>query len=275
MSKHKRYTSKKRGKAMSQRIKKLEEEMEPLLKTFEQRFVDNDPSLQGDQAVSTGGLMLQFGKMAPTTNANDYVYPPGSAQDFIPQNLRIGDKITVKSYKIRGQVKCALGTAAGDSNNQVRLMAVLFPDWGSITGLATAAFLLQTVLQSTTAGSASTPASSAIYSPYKARVDQNPQGNQIGMTKYRVLYDRKFNLVNTISAFTGGTGSGGSSSKESWRHDFEINLKFKKGLVCQYDGGTAVLDPAINNIVLLAVSDSSVATHPTISFVSRMKYIDA
>ena len=260
------------SKGMSKRIKKLEDDVTPLLKTFEQRFVDNAPALTGDVSVDSGGLFYSMGKLAPTTQDNSFQYGGGAVQPQLPQNLRVGDKITVKSYRLRGQIKCALGTAIGDSNNQVRLMAVLIPDWGSISAAATAATLLKNVLQ---AYGGSYSVAAPMYSPYKNRTDQDPTGNQSVMIKYRVLYDRKFNLVNTISAFTGGNGSGGAAAKECWRHDFDINLKFKKGLVCHYQQTGNLIDPDLNNIVILAVSDSVVAAHPTIQIVSRMKYIDA
>lgn len=277
MTKKYRRTSK-RSKGMHNRVSKLETQLTPLLKTFEQRFVDGNPTLQADVAVPIGGLMYEFGKLAPTTEDNSWIAPGGAAQDQLPQNVRIGSKITIKSFHLRGAIKCGLGNLAGDADNQVRLLAVLFPDYGSVAAGATPGLMLQRVLQNYDGGAVGSTfaPSSAIYSFYKARVDQNTvlSGNAVDMIKYKVLYDKKFNLVNSITAFTAGTGSGGSNSKESWRHDFDINLRFPKGLVCEYNKQTDV-NPAINHIMILAVSDSAIANHPTISVVSRMRYIDA
>lgn len=276
-SRFKRSKRRKSSNGMRKRVAKLEAQLEPIVKTFEQRIVDNPvASVAQDVAVGNGGFFMDMGKYAPTTNENSYLSAPGVTQNYLPHNLRIGDKITVKSLKVRGSVKCALGTVAGDSNNQLRLMAVLIPDYASIAAGTTAGTLLQQVLQNY---GINFSAQAPIYSPYKAYQDPISTGNTKSMIKYKVLWDRKFNLVNTISNFTGGNGSGGSNSKESWRHDFTMDLKFKKGLVCQYDDGLSAgnsnLNPAINNIILLAVSDSTIASHPTVSFTTRMKYIDA
>lgn len=275
--------SKKKGSDLTKRVKKLEDEMEPILKTFEQRIVDMPISIAGvnlansDVAVGNGGYFLEFGKYCPTTSQSEYTSGAGpTVQQALPQNIRIGDKITLRSMKVKGSVKAALSSAIGDADNQIRLMAVLIPDWSSISAGATAGTILQSVLQNY--GSSYTD-QAPMYSPYKAYQDLVSGGNTWPLIKYKVLYDRKFNLVNTISAFAGGTGSGGSNSKESWRHDFEINLKFPKGLVLQYDqnvgAGNTNASPALNNIVIVAVSDSSLATHPTINFNTRCRYYDA
>lgn len=283
MAKGKRHNKKSKKKSgMTNRIKKLENQIEPILKTFENRFVDNLPASMGPVDVSTGGLMYTMGKLAPTTAANNYQFPPGAAQAVLPQNLRVGDKITVKSYRIRGQITCALGTLAGDANNKVRLMAVRFPDLDFNSPAVNTAIALKKVLQFCAAGSTAAgayPASAPFYSPLKSRVDQDPNGNQVDLSKYNILYDKTFNLTNSQSVFTGGVGSGGLNNKESWRHDYDINLKFPKGLIVQYSNtvgtGTNIVEPQLNNIVILAISDSSIQNHPTMTVHSRMKYIDA
>jgi len=282
MAKKFRRKKKHRGNKISNRISKLENQMIPIIKSFENRFVDNDPNTMNPVDISNGGLMYTMGKLVPTTPENQYTFPPGASQTVLPQNLRIGDKITVKSYRIRGQITCALGVLAGDANNRVRLMAVHFPDLDLNNPGNNTAIVLQKVLQFCSAGSTVSgayPNSAPFFSPYKNRIDQDPLGNQVDLSKYKVLYDKTFRLTNTQSVFTGGVGSGGLNSKECWRHDFDINLKFPKGHVVTYSNEKSAVsnlfEPQMNNIVILAVSDSAIQSHPTMTVHARLKYMDA
>lgn len=258
------------SRAMSKRITKMEKQLTPLLKTFEQRFVDISPQNSQAQSVTIGGWYYGMGKYAPTIDAGSSSTPGGGTSIALPDNVRIGNKITVKSVRFRGNLEVAQSNPVipTETDNQIRLLAVLFPDWDSTNTLTSAQILKQVIQQydGGATGSALSPYAT-MYSPYKARVDLT---NNQPMVKYKVLYDKKFDLFNNRQA----TNANGAYSKQNWRLDYNIHLKFKKGLVVQYDKPLST-EPSINNIVLMAVSDSSAPPHPAIRVVSRMKYMDA
>lgn len=258
-----------KSSAMKKRIAAMEKKLTPLLKTFEQRFVDISPQLSQAQSVTTGGWYYGMGKYAPTVDAGSTAVGTGTSI-ALPDNLRIGNKITVKSIHFRGNLEVAqsIPVIPTETDNQIRLLAVLFPDWDSSNTLTSAQILKQVIQQydASATGSALSPYT-AMYSPYKARVDTT---NNQPMVKYKVLYDKKFDLFNNRQA----TNANGAYSKQNWRLDYNIKLKFPKGLVVQYDKPLSV-EPSINNVVLMAVSDSSAPPHPGIRVVSRMKYMDA
>ena len=80
------------------------------------------------------------------------------------------------------------------------------------------------------------------------------------------LYDKTFRLTNPQSPLASGA--------EAWRRSFKIEKLWKEGLVMQYSKPLAN-EPSINQVVLIALSDSTVAPHPDITLVSRCKYMDA
>ena len=257
-----------RTQAMSKRLSKMEKQLTPLLKTFEQRFVDISPANSQAQSVDIGGWYYGMGTYAPTIDAT--VSSGAAGNVALPDNLRIGNKITVKSIHFRGNLEVAqsLPVIPTETDNQIRLLAVLFPDYDSSNTL-TPAQIVKQVLQQYDGGATGSPLApyTTMYSPYKARIDNI---NAQPMVKYKVLYDKKFDLFNNRQA----TNANGAYSKQNWRLDFNIKLKFKKGLVCTYDKPLST-EPSINNIVLMAVSDSAAPPHPAIRVVSRMKYMDA
>ncbi len=253
---------------MSKRISKMEKQLTPLLKTFEQRFVDISPANSQAQSVDIGGWYYGMGTYAPTTDAGSTTGTGASIA--LPDNVRIGNKITVKSIHFRGNLEVAqsLPVIPTETDNQIRLLAVLFPDYDS-TNTLTPAQIVKQVLQQYDGGATGSPLApyTTMYSPYKARIDNI---NNQAMVKYKVLYDKKFDLFNNRQA----TNANGAYSKQNWRLDFNIKLKFKKGLVVTYDKPLST-EPSINNVVLMAVSDSAAPPHPAIRVVSRMKYMDA
>jgi len=258
----------KRTSGMKKRIRTIEKKLTPLLKTFEQRFVDITPALSQAQSVDVGGWYYGMGRYAPTIDASTTGGAAGPSA--LPDNLRIGNKITVKSIHFRGNLEVAqsIPVIPTETDNQIRLLAVLFPDYDS-TNTLTPAQIVKQVLQQYDGGATGSPLAPYVpmYSPYKARIDQT---NSQPMVKYKVLYDKKFDLFNNRQA----TNANGAYSKQNWRLDYNIKLKFPKGLVVTYDKPLDV-EPSINNIVLMAVSDSAAPPHPGIRVVSRMKYMDA
>jgi len=230
------------------------------LKTFEQRQFDYV------SALTTGypGYALSHVTSAAWTMSSlcSTIQDAGSTP-FSAGTVRLGDKITLKSISIRGEVQCMFGsTALADTNNRVRLILVRFPEYVSGT---TAATLTSQVLQqyATTTPTPFPSNLSSIYSSYKNTIDQN---NSAPMVKYEILHDQTILLSNITSTACNGYSP--------WAKKFSITHRFKKGLVVQYGKPLSTM-PELNNVCLIALSDSSVAPHPSINFVSRFKYMDA
>lgn len=259
--KHHKNQKKKKSSAMSKRVSSLENKLTPLLKTFEQRFGDY---VSNAQSVPLSGYVADLGNICPTLQSG------GTA--ITNANIRLGDKITLKSIRIKGEITVGFGVA-GDTDNRMRILLVHFPDY--VQGQTNTQYI-QRVLQMYDGGATGStlPAYSAQYSPYKNVITLQ---NNVPMDKYRVLYDKQFNLFNNLQAQAPAStpsGCSGASAKENWRHNFDIKVNFPKGLVCQYAKPLSDI-PDINNIMLMAVSDSSLPNHPVIRYCSRVKYMDA
>lgn len=248
---------KKRSSGMSRRISKLEKQLIPIKKTFEQRQYDYT------SAVSTGssGFALShvtsaawsMSSLCPTLQSNN-----GTAGAISLGTIRLGDKITLKSLQIRGEVR---GTIGSEADSRVRILLVQFKEYDAGTS---AAVLTSQVLQQYPTVTGAFPSNlSTIYSSYKNVIDQY---NTADLVKYKVLYDKVCNMQDP--------GVAASNNQNCFRYKFNINHRFKDGLVCQY-GKNLSDEPELNNIVLIMISDSSVAPHPQTNFVSRFKYMDA
>lgn len=249
--------STKKSSVMNKRIKKLEDQIIPVLKTFEQRQFDYV------SAVTTGynGYALSHATSAAwTMSALCSTIQDAGTTPFSAGTVRLGDKITLKSISIRGEVQ-SLFTGQGDTNNRVRLILVRFPEY--IAGTTAATLTSQVLQQYATTTPTPFPSNlSSIYSSYKNTIDQN---NSAPMVKYEILHDQVILLTNIANAPNGYS---------PWGKKFSITHRFKKGLVVQYGKPLSTM-PELNNVVLIALSDSSVAPHPSINFVSRFKYMDA
>lgn len=249
----------KRSTGMKKRIAKLEKQIEPVLKTFEQRQHD----YVAPSTATYTGLALSF--VSPQVFRASDLYPtlqdgtPASAQNG---TIRLGDKITLKSMRFQGEVRAAVSAAtAAEKTNIIRMMLVHFKD--SIVSL-TNAEIVSAVLQqysTTTGGPISSVA--AMYSSYKNVIDTN---NSLPIQKYQVLHDKTYRLTNPLKA--------GASGAESWRRGFDFSHFWKRGLVQQYSKPLSD-QPDINQCVLIVLSDSSIQPHPDITLVSRAKYMDA
>lgn len=269
----KKFTSKKKGKAMRDRIKKLEDQMEPIVKTFEQRQHDYA------SAITAGleGYALSYATSAAWTlnslcsTSEMQNFPPTWVPGLGQNSQRIGDKITLRSLSIKGEVRASFNNATGaEIDNRVRLLLVRFSEYETASP-PSAAQVTSDILQlySTSTVSPYPSNLTSIYSPLKNQVTAD---NSRPIVKYQVLEDRVYHLTNPIGTNT--VGQAATNGKQPYCHKFHIKKFFKKGLVVQYDK-TASSMPCINNIVLVALSDSSVAPHPQINFVSRFKYMDA
>lgn len=248
--------SNKRSKNMSKRISKLEEQIEPVLKTFEQRQHD----YVGLAAPTYLGVPLPYGTPQVWTGSDLYpTLQDGSTTSFQNGTVRLGDKITLKSIHLKGEVRAtdsSLPTA--EKTNVIRLICVQFPD--SVVG-NTGAEICSKVLQQYPSVTPSVYTSvDSMYSSYKNVIDLQ---NNLPMQKYKVLHDKTYLLTNP-----------NFSLDQRYREKFDIKLKFKKGLVMQYDkfGSDA---PSLNQIVFIAISDSTIAPHPDMTLISRVKYMDA
>ena len=240
-----------RSSAMSKRIAALENKVEPMVKTFEQRQTDYNTPAGGVACSYLTSQYFRMSDLCPTVQSD-------ASSEIEEGVIRLGDKITLRSISIKGELNTALGTAA-ENDSRIRLLLVRFPEWdGQNAAIATSQVLQH---YTTTLGAGPDPIC-VQYSPYKNVITSV---NSADLVKYQVLYDKQFNMQ--AQAF-------GGNSQNAWRYKFNIQKRFKKGLVCQYSKALSD-EPELNNIVLIALSDSSVTPHPLIRFTSRFKYMDA
>lgn len=250
-----------RSKGMQKRVAKLEEQIVPIIKTFEQRQYDfraaAAPTYDGTPLTYSAPVVFRSSDLFPTQQSS--LTPSGANLS----QVRLGDKITLKSMRMKGEVRaCFSGVATAESSNIVRLILVQFPQ-GIVN--YTNAEVCSIVLQDypTQTGG---PINSvmALHSHYKNVISVN---NSQPMRKYKVLADKTFRLSNPAK-------NGSYNGNERWRQSFKIDKFWKEGLVCQYDKPLSEA-PTLNSIALICLSDSTVAPHPDITLASRTKYMDA
>ena len=127
--------------------------------------------------------------------------------------------------------------AGADSFNYLRVILIQY-----LEDDAVAAPTLIDVLQNTTPN--------GFLQPYRRSA-----GNRV-----RLLYDKTHNMIS---------GTNNYHQVRFVRMPLQKKLKIKQLI---YNAGTSTA--ATGNIYLLAISDSQVSTHPTISYVSKMSYRD-
>lgn len=273
MAKGSKSFKKKKSSDMKKRVKKLEEQMLPVLKTFEQRQHDYVSAV----SVGQSGYALSYATSAAWTlnslcsTAEMQTFSP----NYVPGALggksqRIGNKITLRSLSIKGEVRASFNNATGaEIDNRVRLILVRYSEYDTASP-PSAAQITSDILQlySTSMTSPYSSNLTSIYSPLKNLVTAD---NARPMVKYEILEDRVYHLTNPIGTNT--VGQAATNAKQPYCHKFHIKKFWKKGLVVEYDKPANSM-PCINNIALIALSDSSVAPHPQINFVSRAKYMD-
>lgn len=256
----KRY-KKKSGK-VNKRLQKLEKAIIPLEKTFEQRFYDfiapAAPTYDGTPLQYTTPTVWRGSDMYPTQQSGGNIAPSGS---YEYGTVRLGDKITMKHLKLQGEVRAAVSsTAAAESSNLVRLILVQFKD--SVQALTNAEICSAVLQQYPTSTGTAINSVMACHSQYKNAITAT---NSLPIVKYKVLKDKLIRLYNPKVA------NGGA---ERWRQGFNIDVHFKEGLVMQY-GKNLATQPDINQLVMICLSDSTVAPHPDMTLISRAKYMDA
>lgn len=255
----KRFKRKKRSNGMSNRIKKLEEKIEPMIKTFEQRQYDYvapaAPTYIGTPLVYGTPVVLRASDLYPTLQDGT----TASAQNG---TVRLGDKITLTSMRIKGEVRaCDSNSATAERTNIVRFILVKFKE--SVVALTNAEICSAVLQQYPTVTGGALSSVDSMYSSYKNVIDIN---NSLPMMNYQVLRDQTYRLTNPQNATASGA--------EQWRRGFQFEKFWKKGLVQQYSKPLSD-QPDINQVVLICLSDSTVAPHPDMTLVSRAKYMDA
>ncbi len=244
---------------MAKRIKKLEKQIEPIIKTFEQRQFDYVAAA----APTYTGTPLQYG--TPVVLRASDLYPTlqdGTTASAQNGTVRLGDKITLRSLRIQGEVRaCDSATAAAERTNIVRMILVKFKE--SVVALTNAEICSAVLQQYPTVTGGTLTSVDSMYSSYKNVIDTQ---NSLPMMNYQVLRDQTYKLTNPQKA--------GASGAEQWRRSFRFEKFWKRGLVQQYSKPLSD-QPDINQVVLICLSDSTVAPHPDMSLISRAKYMDA
>jgi hypothetical protein len=221
-------------------IRKLKKEVKKLSKADEKKWFDIDKS---STAIPLSGSIqpLLALDLWDGTNTNR-------------QNQREGNSINMLSYKIKGQVYLDQFFASPDANNKVRIMLVQMTD-DNITQPA-----LTDILEDPTGDR-------AIYSFLKIK----------GQRRFRVHYDKLFNLQNPGQYFGNSSGAANvSTATEMFRKEFRISAKVpKSGTKVSYaQGSVSGNGPVVNGLFLIAYSDSGVVSHPAMFYRSRMRFLD-
>lgn len=156
---------------------------------------------------------------------------------------RVGQKIQLKSIQMKGQMEIGQGTSSStnDNVNQIRLLLVKYDTHPTVN------LTLSDILNTDVSTATPEIVMSALY-------QKHPE------FKYRVLYDKVHTLYWHNSS---GTTGGAPTIKR-----FTINRKLN--FPVNYDGSTL----SGQSLALIAVSDSSVITHPVMCYDMRINYTD-
>lgn len=160
---------------------------------------------------------------------------------------RIGNKVTLMSQTIRGILRAPASALTTEQQNQIRVIVVENIGYTGVTDLD-----LADVLQY---GSFGSYGEQVFNSPYKTNAADSTK-------RYKVHFDRVFTVNQTEKGYV------------HFSKRISYGNKRMKGKVLTFN---SPLDPYPNNhrLVLFAISDSSVANHPDISFNVRTIYKDA
>lgn len=220
-------------------IKKLKTQVKKLSKADEKKWYDID---KPSTAVPLAGSVQPMLALNVWAGSNEQ-----------RQHEREGNTINVTSLNIKGQVYIDQNFASPDYNNKVRIMLVQMTD-DNITAPA-----LTDILEDPTGDR-------AIYSFLKIK----------GTRRFRVHYDKLFNLQNVQQTASTTAGISGTTSTENYRREFRIRAKVpKSGLKVSYSQGSISGNgPVVNGLFIIAYSDSGVVSHPAMFYRSRMRFID-
>lgn len=225
-------------------IRKLKKQVGRLTKSNEKKWYDKD---QPSTAIPLSGVIQPMLALdvwdSNAANANE-----------IRSHAREGTSINVLSQMIKGQVYIDQNFASPDSNNKVRIMLVQMTDDNI------AAPALTDILEDPTGDR-------AIYSFFKIK----------GTRRFKVHYDKLFNLQNPGQYFGNSSGANNvSTATEKYRREFRIKLKVPKdGMKVSYQQGSISGNgPTVNGLFLVCYSDSGVISHPAMFYRSRLRFLD-
>ena len=119
----------KKSSNMKKAISTLQSQMESVVKTFEQRQFDflapAAPTYDGMPLLYSTPVVLRGSDLYPTVQDPTGIAPASTTA----AQIRLGDKITLKSMDIRGEIRaCQSSGAAAERTNIVRLILVKFID---------------------------------------------------------------------------------------------------------------------------------------------------
>lgn len=165
---------------------------------------------------------------------NSSIYKLTATSQGDTDSTRSGDRITIKSLQLRGTLTVA------DTHNIMRI--IIFQYLGDdAVAVPTSGQVLE--------------------APYYGTYNHvnSPYAKDFVGYKTIVLWDSTYVL-----------------NQDNQAKQFQImltaaNFRKKAKPYIQYQGGTS---NGVGNIYLMAVSDSGAATHPSLSFASRLRYID-
>ena len=192
------------NKRQDKEIKKLKTQVKKLSKGDEKKWYDID---KPSTAIPLSGTVQPL--LALDLWAGD---------NTLRQHQREGNTINITSLNIKGQVYIDQNFASPDVNNKVRIMLVQMTD----DNLALPA--LTDILEDPTGDR-------AIYSFLKIK----------GTRRFRVHYDRLFNLQNVEQTAATTAGMSATTSTEKYRKEFRVRAKVpKSGLKVSYQQGSVV-----------------------------------
>jgi len=230
-----------KDKKQDKEIKQLKKTVKTLKNSEEKKWYDyNHPST----AVSTSGVIQ------PLLALNIY---DGTDANSKKLNEREGNKLTMLSYKLQGEVYINQNFASPDSNNKVRILMVQMTDDNINPPL------LSDILEDPTGNN-------SLYAFYK--ID--------GTRRFKRHFDKIFNLQNVEQTANTTAGMSATTSTERFRKSFKIKAKLPKtGLVVKYQQGSVSGNgPVSNGMYLIAYSDSGAISHPAIQYRTRMRFLD-
>lgn len=208
---------KRRRPTLNRQVQRLKKKVN---KDIEHRWLD---TINYSFSIPGGGgsiepLGMELISTTPTAGLNDD---------------RLGNKITLKSIYIKGQVITA------DTHNFMRLILVKTISLNQIV-------IASDILQPDAGTSNPT-----IYSPYRKE----------SRIKYQVLLDKMYK-----------TQQQAAGSVYPFLLNVDMSYKFKKGLTITYNQAGASV-PIYNNVYLLCLSDSALPTHPQFRGAKRITWI--
>lgn len=208
-------------------IAKVNKKVNRLINKQEKKFIDT---------------IVTYSPVTTTASHNNLSIP--SIAEGSTANEREGQKITLKSIQIKGQMEVGYGTNP-DNFNQMRIILVKYMTHGSTP------IPMNQILQQ--------------YDPatYASETQMQSVYRKNSTFRYKVLYD-KVHLLTYRLAEASGTHT-------YVPIQFRINCKVKNGDLHYSDVG----NPTGWAYSLLYFSDSGAVSNPHISFVSRVTFVDA